>query len=97
MTPDTQLTADDVTAAALTDELAAARRHAARAIDRSSALADLRLRLLEMGNRHHRGVTLEELFTEAEGRGELQLAELRAICNRITGDTFDAPTTIQED
>lgn len=93
----TATTDQDVTAAQLTDELETARRAAARAVERATAIADLRLRLLEMTNRTHRPVTLGDLFAEVEGRGERPLAELRALCHRITGDSFEPPATIQEE
>lgn len=81
----------DITAADLTDELEAARRVAARALDRAAALADLRLRLLEATNRKHRPFTLAELFTEAEDRSERDYAALQALVDRITGDSFNPP------
>lgn len=76
----------EVTAASLAGDLEAARIAAARAYDRASALADLRLRLLEAGSRQGRAVTLPELLDAASRRGERERAAITSLCLRATTD-----------
>lgn len=66
------------------DELASARREAARHVDRAEALAVLRSRALPIAQRLRRPLTPDDVL--ASSRDERERAELRALADRVTGD-----------
>lgn len=68
------------------DELAEARRVAAKAIDRADALAQLRSYTLEMQDEMRRPVSASDVFDTSD---EQRRARLNALADRITNGTED--------
>jgi len=71
--------------AALESELAEARRSAARALDRASALAELRSHALAVQEALQRPLRMHEALRPLDPHDEEARARLTALVDRITG------------